>query len=96
MAKEIRTIKVLQGDINDGEKGSCSQCPVALAVARTFGYRFMVKVDWLKIKLTDTRDDKLVQRIQSPRSVSKFVNDFDNRDNHNPVEPFEFELEVEI
>lgn len=77
-------IHVLQADINNGLRGSCSTRPIALAVARTFP-EDTVFVSYGTIVANHTE-------YRTPKEVRQFIVDFDN---DRPVTPFEFELPIE-
>lgn len=80
------TITVTQEDIDNGTKGDCSHCPVAMAVARAFPKAFLVEVDTRGFEIT------LVDGLQcftSHPSVALFITRFDRG---FPVQPFTFEL----
>jgi hypothetical protein len=84
----MTTVNVTQEDIDTGTAGSCSECPVALAVtyALGLGERDSVRVTASSIYVYPTGS-----RFRSPPSVKKFIKDFDSPLNLS-VEPFSFEL----
>ena len=78
-------IYVTQNDIDTGIKRSYDSCPVALAVSRVVnrGKSFVGK----RIIVPYVAG----RHIDTPESVSKFVDDFDF---DRPVSPFIFELKL--
>lgn len=76
-------IEVTQADIEFGEVGHAEACPVALALERTTGRRWVVGDDEL--------EDRKFGIIDSPSAVAAFVRAFDAG---RPVAPFTFDLEV--
>ena len=87
----MTTIEVTQKDIDDGEKGLCACCPVALAINRELSRPAYasVKFDTVLIKNADT--GKVITWILMPAKVNKFVYDFDSG---VEVKPFTFELDI--
>lgn len=85
-------ITVTAEDIALGLPGSCSHCPVAMAIARDTGSRG-VRVDGVEIFVCD-------RRFSAPPSVSNFINHFDDWDSEAlppepfPPQPFTFELPI--
>jgi hypothetical protein len=79
--KKTMLIKVTEDDIKHGERGICNTCPVARAIRRATGAKY-IAVDWCAIDIGDKLYD-------TPRSAARFIYDFDNG---LKVEPFEFEL----
>ena len=83
-------IQVTQQDIDNGLKGLCTHCPVALAFKRVIqggsvevgdaAYIFPYNFDGPTVMIT------------LPEFVHKFIRAFDSG---NKVEPFEFECEVD-
>lgn len=86
-------VKVTQEHINKGERISCSRCPVALAIADITNVVVSVTTTCF-YRLKKTRQDRfhLRKKVDMPLEVRKFVRRFDS---YQPVEPFEFDLDVE-
>ena len=79
-------IQVTQEDIDEGERGHCYYCPVALAIGRTLNRRNFIYVGGQGIR------DVAKWVIETlPPGVLDFVCKFDNGE---PVSPFSFELEI--
>ena len=76
-------IDVTQEDIDRGVKGACTQCPVALALARAFPDVY-VDVATTQLLVGD-------EFIRAPSVVSIFIEDFDDGE---PVQPFSFDLDL--
>lgn len=74
-------IQVTRTDINNGQRGSCKYCPVALAVCRTFGTND-VTIGASTIRVGHTK-------YAAPEAVRLFITLFDNG-KYPP--PFEFEV----
>lgn len=75
-------IKVLQKDINLGEKGNGCNCPIARALNRKFKKHFRV---------TPTSISNIHSRYlcSLPTAAQKFIHKFDNG---RKVKPFQFEI----
>lgn len=76
-------IEVTQEDIDKGERGSCSGCPVALAMKRALGVQTLLVEDdaaWTNM-----------EEYLLPDPVPDFIGDFDTGE---PVKPFTFELPI--
>jgi hypothetical protein len=76
-------IQVTQQDIDEGIAGKCYDCPIALAIARV-----------LHIRLRVFRTIVIYSfgyLIFLPNCVIQFIDQFDNNE---PVQPFEFELDI--
>ena len=69
------TIKVTQEDINNGEKSSCTGCPIALALRRKFRAAKQVEVGTSMVNIW--YDEKLKQ-IKLPKSITTFIERFDD------------------
>lgn len=81
----IVTINVTQEDIDHGEKGNCSRCPVALAASRVLYHPTIWPCGiWFGRPCSMNRCS-----VPTPPEVTKFVSDFDS---DRPVEPFSFTL----
>lgn len=88
----IVTVEVTQDDIIHGKPQDCCECPVALAVQRTFGPEFAVDVAF-RIFI----EPSIGQRAEfvRPRSVIDFIRRFDAPAIFGSgVEPFTFTLDV--
>lgn len=90
--KEIQMSKVTvaKADIDEGVCGDGELCPVAIALTRTLNRNVVVEDS--DISVYKPSGMSLEQRIPTPRIVKDFINKFDAG---MPVEPFEFELDVE-
>jgi len=75
-------IQVTQEDIEKGVRNVCAWCPVARAATRAFG-KPMKAMRW---RLEDVATGEC---IETPKEVSRWMFKFDD---HQPVEPFEFEV----
>ena len=86
-------IQVTEQDILAGKKGSCSECPIAKAIARARGddkIRVGVNETWIPIPNSDTIPDY----IELPEQVKQFIDAFDHRKLGEPMPlPFEFDIE---
>jgi len=78
--------KITQIDIDAGEPGMCSTCPVALSLLRHYdtvtvdGGTFGIHI-WIK--------GQDFERHDTPKEVAEFIKRFDAEES---VEPMEFEL----
>ena len=76
---------MIQRDIDNGEPGVCSSCPIALAVKRTFGLQNNVEVSdfiWVQNR---------VYRITE--KIFRFMERFDGNHNYNKLpKPIKFRL----
>ena len=79
-------IRVTRGHIDRGVRQSCWFCPVALAVREALGPGFT------RVEVGSNRITVNGESWRTTDRVSDFVWDFDRA---LPVEPFEFDLEVE-
>lgn len=76
--------KITQSDIDAGEPGMCSDCPVALSLLRYY--------DWVAIngsQIETWMDGFDQEDHETPEKVAKFIKRFDA---YKSVEPMEFEL----
>ncbi len=83
----IIKLSVTQQDIDEGEKASCTKCPVALALQRALGRQddaAMVGMGMVNLFI-DGNSHKV------PDAVRDFVRSFDSGDK---VEPFELTFSV--
>ncbi len=82
-------VELTQEDIDHGKPESCSECPVARAVARAMGVVCVVHVDCqIAVSDGDTWWTPL------PAVVETFVDNFDNVNQRVLCEPFAFDLEL--
>lgn len=75
-------ITVSSGDIRQGKRWRAQSCPVALALQRQLGDVFMVSGSVIRVLGSGLK-------INSPRSVRRFVKRFDKG---CPCKPFRFYL----
>ena len=80
------TVHVTQEDIDNGERQSCSRCPVARAIARALQVSETRVTVASRIAVFDQR----VAPLTTPRKVMSFITAFDGE---RPVEPFSFDLQ---
>ena len=86
-------IQVTRGDIQFGKCGSCSECPVALAVNRSFPRNYIeVTGNILRIDGVPFLLPLHVKNFISNFDTGQFI-DGDYAQFKNAFEPFEFELE---
>jgi hypothetical protein len=79
-------VKVTQSCIDEGVRGQGDSCPVAQAVLEALGLeKTGVWIDYGYIEIFELR-------LPTPPNVIQFIESFDRGD---PVEPFEFELDVD-
>jgi len=78
--------KITQADIDAGEPGMCSDCPVALSLLRHYDC-VMVSGG---AKIMTCIEGREAEYHNTPKKVVKFIKRFDG---HKSVEPMEFELE---
>ncbi len=78
------TVAVTEKDIEQGMRGSCSSCPVALAATRAVGERMTIT------GYSAETEAEPFYRYRLPAGVSSFIYNFDNR---YGVEPLEFVME---
>lgn len=84
-------IRVTQDDIKQGTKGSCTGCPIALAIGRILNPNYYVTVGRSSIMLYAVIRFFCEWRMEPPKEVSDFIVAFDKR---QVVEPFEFEVDI--
>lgn len=86
-------IEVTQSDIDHGERGSCTACPIAIALERHLGCHVTVQENdtevappcaWIRIQ----RDGS---QHQLPGSAESFIRRFDDG---KSVAPFAFNLNI--
>jgi len=88
--KDKLLVSVGQGDIDDGVSFSANTCPVALAVKRTIPWTFSTSRPEITVTTRHILVDEVVYHV--PRSVAKFVRDFDRYPHVTKVIPFKFWL----
>lgn len=81
-------IAVTRKHINKGDRGECTSCPVALALLDAFPEAKRVSVD--QDDLVVTYPNGSAKSYCVPRSVSRFINKFDNQG--RVAQPFRFKL----
>lgn len=87
-------IRVTKKDIKEGKPKSCAKCPIALAVTRKTGYRWILVggcVDVYKSRRKMADEDSYKTAIL-PLDAHSFIRRFDQG---YPVEPFTFDLTFE-
>lgn len=77
----MTTIFVNQTHIDHGRPGTCTLCPIALAIQEATG------IQQVGVNIVEVRIDG--KYFDLPREVTEFINQFDAG---GSVEPFEFEL----
>ncbi len=83
------TIEIKQSDIDDGEEGSCDNCPAAKAVKRSLCRN--VCVTRTDIWKQTSRSEPIESLCRLPAEAQKFIGDFDAG---RHVNPFSFEIEI--
>ena len=93
---KTKRYEVTREDIEDGERGICTKCPVALAIKRQMPSDWWVNVGGFTGEIAfffqGDMPDKLNTRriiLQTPISVSRFMDKFDAEES---AEPFSFKL----
>lgn len=91
------TVNVTQAHIDEGQKCSCGQCPIALALYEQHPpakdcYWSVCTVGTLLWRQLTTVTWKTIAKYSIPREARVFIRRFDVG---NPVEPFTFEMEAE-
>ncbi len=81
-----KTIEVTQEMIDEGDKGMCQNCPIALALNQAL---FVNDISVLRTRFYRVRNVDCVGNL--PFEAQNFIEDFD-RD--KKVSPFSFEVEV--
>ena len=76
------TITVTQQDIDNGQRRSTCECPVALAASRTTGRKAYV---------TNTTLSFTISTVALPEMVRAFVHSYDARKH---VKPFKFDIQL--
>ena len=90
--KKVLRVKVEDMHIRCGVHGTSESCPVALALTPLLpaGKRASVGFGWFGVLLEPGGPH--LETYDLPQSATDFIRDYDQR---KPVEPFEFEVEVE-
>jgi hypothetical protein len=83
------TVRVEQEHIDRGERKQSSCCAVALAIKEQVPGVVDVEVDCVICFQTDDGES---YSMTASEEVSKFIDDFDNC---QPVEPFQFKIDLE-
>jgi hypothetical protein len=83
-------VKVTRKHIKNGVIKSCIKCPVSLALLDAFTNVPAVLSDELRLTVFKTDDSRLMAR--APRSVTRFIMNFDNG---KKVRPFNFIFDTE-
>jgi hypothetical protein len=81
-------VDVTQADIEAGETGDCSNCPVALAVRRAAVAAGLPDADWVEVCFPRIKIGHVA--FSFPRGIGQFVDDFDAGES---VRPFSFDLD---
>lgn len=90
--------RITQSDINNGSRDDCRNCPLALALGKTFEYiyqnfdwivgqDFYVGVDIDRIEIL--RNNEIIESITPEDSILDWINNFDNG---IPVSPVNFKI----
>jgi len=79
-------ISITQQDIDFGQRGSCSRCPIAIAIRRKIPRAGAIAVSPYSIRWVH---DDVWWDAYVPSEVKEFITKFDA---YCPVEPMEFEL----
>ena len=85
------TITVKQGHIENGQRGSCYECPVALAIFTATGNVCNIGQSYGRADIKTPKAPEGVVSCPLPTSAMEFICDFDNK---HPVFPFSFELDL--
>jgi hypothetical protein len=86
----IVDVHVKDEDIRDGDQGSCSECPVALALSRAIPNAAIHVFDDSVIIMPYDSDRRF--SLNLPDNVCDFISSFDN---DGDVWPFSFQLELD-
>ena len=87
-------IHVTQEDINNGTKGDCKVCPVALALFRATGMHWMVMASFAFPAGYTHGNIETASVVWGPNSPAfAFIRDFDAG---QTVSPFEFDFDYAI
>ncbi len=78
-------VDVTEEDITRGVRGSCTACPVALALRRATG------TNWASVDDSVMESAHSFNRAETPPEVVKFIYLFDAQ---GRVEPFSFEVDL--
>ena len=85
-------IKVTQKDIEEGYRGSCHDCPVALAFKREVKTAFEIGLSVGAERILH-REVHEWDTYTLPKRAQTFIKRFDNG---KPVEPFTFEIKKDL
>ena len=88
-------VEVTQDHINRGVPTVC-KCPVALAImeeGRKVKYGLCAAVRTTNVRLWHLRESPPMKTVQLPPEAAQFIRDFDSK---KPVQPFSFELGVDL
>jgi hypothetical protein len=94
MKKLTFNVQVTKKDILKGIQQDCHECPVALAVARTFKSE-NVSVGGDSIEVETENGEFFFHKV--PKKVQKFIEKFDdigNRTDRQKLKPFSFKLSI--
>jgi hypothetical protein len=80
------TVSVTEADIDLGKRLDCWECPIARAMFRATGERYIV--DGMGARVIGDRS----RRVSLPDVAIQFIREFDSG---NFPKPFEFEVEVD-
>lgn len=91
------TVEVVQADIDNGIRGECESCPVAIAVYRALVAAHPEHAELIphvegEIAHLFDRTDMLAFTAVNPEEVLQFISDFDE---FKPVQPFTVELDFQ-
>lgn len=80
------TINVTEDDIRKGQIGNCDACPVALALQRAIGRRWIYTYG----RVVDAKGAK-THLCELPEIATQFIKKFDSAKKVNPIQ---FEIEI--
>lgn len=84
------TVTIYQTDINNGRRGNAQECPVALAIGRETGWKYVVSVRREIIRLIERKTCNVVARYPVPEELLLFITSFDA--GYPPAVPRSFDL----
>lgn len=84
----IYAIDVTKEDIDNGQRGQCNTCPIALAIKRATGAACFV--DKFSVSIWRDGEPCAIRAVYTPLEVSTFVKSFDKG---YAVRPFSFSAE---
>ena len=82
-------IEVTQDDIDNGLRIDCELCPVAKAIVRATGKQARVSA----VGVFFFPETPSAKQIFLPSKVQLFIKSFDRKE---PVQPFSFDLDIEV